>query len=315
MERYVGIDGGGTKTRVSVGDAQGAELRSFTVGSTNHHSSSAGHVKNSVCDIFKALEGELSSIAGICFAGAGVDTLRDEAFYTGLFREFGYQKRLLVCSDGLAALAGSNGGLRGAILIAGTGSITLAIAEDGTLIRAGGWGYRTEGCCSGYALAVEGIKAAGLEYDGIGPKTLITERLKALLRTSDFPGIIDAVYNGAMSNGEIAALSRAVTETCGEDEVARAIVDRAAEEALDTLVPVVKRLGRDDFDVGLCGGVFENAVHVRQAVIEKINKRYPVMKPHLPYFNAGVGALRLAAGNISLNITEDGQHVVGGPIS
>ena len=61
--------------------------------------------------------------------------------------------------------------------------------------------------------------------------------------------------------------------------------------------------------------VFENAVHVRQAVIEKINKRYPEMKPHLPYFNAGIGALRLAAGNISLNITEDGKHVVGGTIS
>jgi N-acetylglucosamine kinase-like BadF-type ATPase len=224
MSSFVGIDGGGTKTLVMFGDERGEEIKSFTVGSTNHHSSSVAHVKKSIGDIFTALGDDISDIEGICFAGAGVDTEKDAELYTGLFREYGYKKHLFVCSDGLAALVGSNNGLNGAILIAGTGSITLGVTGDGRLARAGGWGYRTEGCCSGYSIAVEGIKAAGLEYDGIGPKTLITEKLRELLGISDFPEIVDAIYNKNMSNEKVAALSRAVTGAYNTDETARAII-------------------------------------------------------------------------------------------
>lgn len=293
MKLYVGMDAGGTKTQVYVGEKDATVRDSFVLGSINHHGASMDHIRMVIGQIFERLRTWQAQIDGLCFSGAGVDTPQDVALYTQIFRDMGYTGRLFVCGDGLSALVGGNGGLHGAVLIAGTGSITLGVTPERQLVRVGGWGYKIDRGCSGYALAIEGIRAAAADYDGVGPHTQITQQLMQKLGLQDFLHIVDCLYGAQTSVEAIAALGQIVASLCETDAVARAIVDAAAERTVATLEPLRHKIG-GAFDVSLCGGVYTRTPYLQKILLEKIQVRYPDLRPHLAYDNAAKGALLLA---------------------
>lgn len=291
MQYYLGIDGGGTKTRCLLVDSEDRIVDSLTVGSTNHHNigaEPAGRVLADIMDYFSCWE-----LGGVCFAGAGVDVQRDVTLYRELLR-VPEGVPLCVCPDGLAALVGANGGLTGGVIIAGTGSIALGVLPGGGLCRVGGFGHKVDDGGSGYAIARDGIRAALLAHDGRGLWTAILPRLLDELGIQDPLDIVDFLYNHDTTPQDIARLCRCVTDLAGKDAVADGILAAAAQELFLLAQGLTLRLCRADFPLGLAGGVLENVPAVRQRVIEKIRASFPAVDAHLPVKDPAQGAALLA---------------------
>jgi N-acetylglucosamine kinase-like BadF-type ATPase len=265
VQRYLGIDGGGTKTafvlidqdaRVlaeatgpgSYGFADGiAVVRSVLGDGIVAVTESAGITTADIDRAFLALPGYGESSSEV----AVLDRLPGELLGHGRYR---------VGNDMVAGWAGSLAGADGINVVAGTGSI--AYGEwHGRAARAGGWSelFGDEG--SGYWTAVRGLNAFARMSDGRLPRGPLHERIREAL---DVPTDLDAiglVHGGwAGDRTRIAALSRTVVAAAEDgDAVARRIVADAGAE-LAALVGAV-RSGMDVpehvvLPVSYSGGMF-----------------------------------------------------------
>ncbi|HEY8530717.1 MAG TPA: BadF/BadG/BcrA/BcrD ATPase family protein, partial [Limnochorda sp.] len=168
---------------------------------------------------------------------------------------------VMVVHDGVAALLAGTLGEPGVLLLAGTGSLALALGPDGREIRAGGWGYLLGDEGSGYWIGREAIRAALRAEDGRGPATSLTRRLCRAAGVERVSDLVGPVHRGEWSRARIAGLAKDVLEAAVQgDEVARAIIDSAARE-LALLVRAV--LDRAEFLASLdpvptvtAGGLF-----------------------------------------------------------
>lgn len=76
MNSYVvGLDGGGTKTAVTVADLSGNILATFQLGAINPNGEKVENVNRNLADIFTKLKdmcGGIDSCAAICIGAAGI---------------------------------------------------------------------------------------------------------------------------------------------------------------------------------------------------------------------------------------------------
>src|SRR5690606_38675687 len=112
--------------------------------------------------------------------------------------------------------------------------------------RTGGWGYVLGDEGSGYALAVEGLRAAVRSADGRGPRTVLLERLLAALKLSTPSEFIPAIYQPPMSRTSMASLAPVVLQSALEgDQVAGQIVKTAADELALMVGALARKLNID----------------------------------------------------------------------
>ncbi len=129
----------------------------------------------------------------------------------------------------------------------------------GEELRAGGWGPTIGDEGSGFAIARDGLAAVLRAYDGRGPATMIRERLHAEvhLEPADLPR---AIYAQTTHADDIARYAKIVFDSADAgDAVARAILDRAANELALSVLAVARRLKLVDgaFPVAYVGGIFK----------------------------------------------------------
>ena len=281
MKWYLGVDGGGTKTLAYVSSGDGQVRWQVCTGASNQHS--AGDLRQSVADLFEQLRRAGGPAAGeferVCFAGAGVDTPADVPVCRAAFEQEGCTGKIMVCSDGL-----------GGVLIAGTGSIALGIDAQGRQVRAGGWGYRTDGGCSGYSLGVAGLRAALADWDGSGPRTMLRAALFEALNARTAYDVVDVLYNQNGSVTQIASLAKPVVQTAAQDAGALQIVRGAVKEA----AAAARRLPEGERVFALCGSVFEKSELVRGELEQAFRRSLPEAKILRPRYNAAYGALLMA---------------------
>jgi glucosamine kinase len=180
----IGLDGGGTYTRIALADLEGRELvrRTGPPGliDPRHPGRSGAALVRLVRETADAAATTLP-VAGLCagLAGAGSDEARRV-----VRRELaasGVAARLAVIQDGEIALEGALAGEAGILLVAGTGSVALGRAEDGRIERCGGWGMLVGDEGSGYTIARAALRAALQAADGRGePTRLLPELLDHL---------------------------------------------------------------------------------------------------------------------------------------
>jgi N-acetylmuramic acid 6-phosphate etherase len=88
-------------------------------------------------------------------------------------------KRVAVTSDAVIAHAGALDGKPGVVLIVGTGVVALAIAADGALRTADGWGPWLGDEGGGAWIGAAGLRAALRAHDGRGPSTTLLDAARA----------------------------------------------------------------------------------------------------------------------------------------
>ncbi len=250
----IGVDGGGTRTRVCVAAMDGATLALREAGASGvsaHGMAGAQRILQNAIEAAAAQAGvNLRDLKAICFGLSGVDR-PDEREPMLQWATAQFAARAEVVNDCEIVLeAGAEAGW-GVALIAGTGAISFGKSPAGERARAGGWGYLAGDEGSAYDIAREGLRAVLRASDGRGEPTQLGDVVLQHFKIDRASALVPAIYRHNQGEAgatpirpdQMAALAPLVTRTAEQgDEVAQRIVQRAGHElALDVLA-VARRL-------------------------------------------------------------------------
>ena len=281
------VDGGGTKTRAVLVEADGTILGEGKAGASNYHVVGAEGAKKALVEaVLAALKdagiesNQTVKLNKAVFALAGIDTVIDEKEVAGVVQravtalsiEIG---RLLVENDCLSTLLGATQNNAGILLIAGTGSIIFAHDGNNRIVRSGGWGHRVGDEGGGYWIGKQAIQAVLKMMDGRGEETLLS---KLILEKFNFNKIED-LYNWTYSDGysvdEVGALAAVVDEAFRlGDTVSKRILDAAVSELLLLIETAIEKadIQQDEFDMIFQGGVFHHNHYIKNQVCQRIQQ-------------------------------------------
>lgn len=174
---FIGVDGGGTKTKIQIESADGAVLGWAKSGPANIRSSVDGAWQSINTGIAEALKESGLSLqdkqyrfhAGFGLAGIEVPAAADH------FLSYGHPfSTLLLKSDAYVACLGVHGGSDGAIIIVGTGVIGYQMVGE-QVSRVGGWGFPHDDLGGGAWLGLEVTRLTLQFLDGRIPATPLLE--------------------------------------------------------------------------------------------------------------------------------------------
>lgn len=167
--RYrIGVDGGGTATRLRLCDAAGRLLAEARTGPSALGQGAAQAWRH----VMQALE-QAAARAGLsglepaqCAIGLGLSGFNVAALAREFLEHAPAFGLLVLDSDGFAGVLGAHGGGPGAVLIAGTGSVGEALRRDGSRACVGGWGWAIGDEGSGAWLGRQAVIHAQRALDG-----------------------------------------------------------------------------------------------------------------------------------------------------
>lgn len=293
MSRYLGVDGGGTKTAFVLID-EDAQVIAEATGPTLHaFPADAALIRRVLSDGIAALGGGAIDRAFFALPGHG-ESSADLPVLERVPGEVLGHDRYAVGNDAVAGWAASLGGEDGINVVAGTGSIAYG-RWGGRSARAGGWSelFGDEG--SGYWLATRALGAFARMSDGrlpAGPLRDLMKEAVGAVTDLDVIGVVMGEWGGDRTR--IAALSKPVAAAAGAgDAVAQQLVLDAGRELAALVQAVRGRLGTTGrVPVSYSGGVFD-AAPVLEAFTTALGEGYDLVAPlHEPGFGAALLALR-----------------------
>jgi N-acetylmuramic acid 6-phosphate etherase len=301
--RYVGVDGGGTKTYAVVTDETFRVLGEGRSGPSNSLSvgvdAAVRAVEEAVRLACHAAGVSPDDVDALGVALAGVRNPANHARTLEPLRARFPRRPLILVEDARAALAGATDLGPGVVVVAGTGSIAFGLSAGGQTAWSGGWGPTVDDEGSGFDIGRRALRAVVGEADGRGPRTSLTARVCqkfGVPAPEDLPAVI--YERDRNRHREIAALARLVVEEAAAgDGVARAILERAGQELGETVTAVVKTLGLEGeaFPVAYVGGVFRAGAFVLDALRAAVTAVAPGARLVEPLFDPAVGAAKLGA--------------------
>lgn len=139
----IGVDGGGSGTRVTIANCAGIALAHGTAGPSgliNGAQAAWGSIMTAIALAFSSIDQAMPALSqiGIGLGLAGVHNKQ----WASMFAEKNPGFALIQCeTDAFTTLLGAHQGQPGAIIAIGTGSVGEALLADGSHIEVGGWGF------------------------------------------------------------------------------------------------------------------------------------------------------------------------------
>lgn len=223
MEHVLGLDGGGTRTRVVLVNREGSIAR---------YGETAGLDPTSVAQAPELLRWQLAGLGTPSAATLGLP------YHGEIVEVTDWQTRIAaetlgpgarVLNDVALAHKGAFAGGNGVMILAGTGSMAWAEGPAGS-VRVGGYGDRFGDEGSAYWIGRMALATASHEIDGRTPESGFAEALCARMGVEG-EALIDWTYSQIEPRKAIAALARDVS-ALGQtgDAVARSILVSAGDE-------------------------------------------------------------------------------------
>jgi N-acetylglucosamine kinase-like BadF-type ATPase len=286
MTLVVGIDGGGTKTRVraytlldraqGLGDPAG----DATAGPCNIAFMPLADAVGSVRQAVANSGIDVDRVGAVCAAVAGYSfRARHDPFVRELGGIFPGAKFVLV-HDYEAAFRGAFPGGRGIIVIAGTGSVAFGADGFGKSHFAGGYGYLIDDAGSGYGVGREAIASVMQAIDGVGEQTLLTSMIADDSGfASEWDTLVGAVYGGDLSRVAIASLAGTVARAAeAGDFVARRILMRSGRVLARLAEAVYEKAlgnGAEQVEVALVGSLWDAGASLRDMFERSVERFAP----------------------------------------
>lgn len=280
----IAIDGGATKTALTVLDQDGTVLFSTASTGSNYQAIGQERVQEVLTTLLSDAAAQLHDwhIDAAVFAIAGVDTNEDIEIVSQVVEQAIAASPLniatyVVENDVEATLKGLIQHEPGALLISGTGAIAYGY-KDATLIRAGGWGHRVGDEGSGYWLGQQVAQAIFKAYDGRGEPTILTELVLQQQNLTSVEQLANFLYNSSYTNARLASFGSTLQQACDKgDSAALNIAARATDELVSLASVILKRLTIIDepFSFYLNGGVLKNNACIYKPFVEQLVTLYP----------------------------------------
>lgn len=302
----IGMDGGATKTAALISDLKGVVLAEETGGPSNPQVVGPEKTADVIVGLVERLCSKatcstsqvLAVVAGL--AGAGRDGDK-ERVKTATLAEAKKRRtnvgKVAIESDGRIALEGALKGRPGIILIAGTGSFSLAKDHKGGIHRAGGWGRVVGDEGSGLVIGRDGLNAVAKHIDGRGKATMLTKLVDEKLGLSNQEKIINAVYR---ENFDVATVAPLVIEAAEAKDVECArILNKATFELAEHVRTLVKKIeesshGRSKIALAFIGSLISHDNIYRKILTQKITFSLPQVSVIVPEAPPAYGAVLLS---------------------
>lgn len=270
IQYLIGVDGGGTGTRIVLTDRNGIELARGTAGPSGlmHGASAAWKAILSAIEQAFATSGIVAPAFQQIAIGCGLAGVNNKlwaAEFVAANPGFGL---LFAETDAGTTLLGAHQGKPGAIIALGTGSVGEVMLADGSRREVGGWGFPSSDEASGAWMGLRAINHVQHVLDG---RAAGDEFATAII---DFcGGDKNAVFAwlGGATQTKFAQLAPLVIQYAARNQKAKSILIEAGvevEKMANALDP------NCEMPIALCGGL---ADAVWNYLPEKLLKR--VSKP------------------------------------
>ncbi|UTY39744.1 hypothetical protein NMU03_02725 [Allocoprobacillus halotolerans] len=252
---YIGIDGGGTKTKFVLYDEDGHLLKETVDESV--HVLTQDYQK--CIEILRKNVERLAPmhnafiVAGL--AGYGnqeklrrkIETICQKAFD-------GYQYRLY--NDVQIAMMGALNGQNGIVVIAGTGSIAYSY-QNGQTKRCGGWGYQLGDEGSAFWIGNQLIQKYCQQVDGRIAQTQLYDQVKKVCQLEDDYDIISYRHSLSNERKEIAKLAKVNYFLAQANDPHAIEIYHQAAYHLSLFIHTLAKNFKKPFVVSYIGGVFQ----------------------------------------------------------
>jgi N-acetylglucosamine kinase-like BadF-type ATPase len=305
---FLGVDGGGTKTRFALIDGEGRVLAQAQHGTTYHPQVGWDGVREILTlGLEQVLADAALPASSIRYAFFGLPAYGEDSQATACLDtipgEILGHDRYACDNDMVCGWAGSLACSDGINIVAGTGSIGYG-QRQGAAARAGGWGEAFSDEGSAYWIAMQGLNAYSRMSDGRLPKGLLHSLFNESLHLEHDLDICARVYGEqASTRGELARLSLVVAEAArrGDDAALRIYAQAGRELALivDALRIALQFEPQEPIPVSYSGGAYSVGDLLMQpfvAALHELSPNFEVRTPlHEPHYGAALYACKLAS--------------------
>jgi len=291
---FLGIDGGGTKTDLLLGDESGNIILSLKEGGTNYQ-------VVGINNTFKTLKKLLQTVVNKCnikldaleavIGLAGVDMKEDEIMLSNIIRKIGLKKFLLLNDAFVALKAGLLEKKYGIVVIAGTGTITVGRSKLGWK-RLGGYTSLLGDSFSGPDIGFRAISTVFRKWE-LGNLKSVKILADELIRYFNKKNIIELhryLYFNPPSEQELGyVLKPLLTAYKKGDKIAKKILNDAAVIYSENIKSIAKKLKmKGKIKVVLGGGVFTHSQGILDMLVKKkLPKRFEcIVLKYPPVFGA-----------------------------
>ena len=299
-EIVVGIDAGGSKTRVIIASLSGDQIAdSIGPGAAMAPGNADACAETIAAVVVAALESAALTdvVPRVLYAGvAGTGRESEQIALQDALSRMEIADEVVVETDASIALADAFGDRSGVILISGTGSIAFGRGPAGMLARCGGWGFTFGDEGSGAWIGRRALSVVAASHDGREPETTLTGAILTAAQVNEVEQLIPWAL--AADREALAALAPSVLAMAMQDDVrANSIVDMAVEELVLHVRALARKLFVDDraaFDLALTGGLLHKGSLLRKRLERRLRAAVPGATVHVEEVDGARGAIKLA---------------------
>lgn len=294
IEYLIGVDGGGTGTRVRLADREGREL-----GQGDSGPSGLGlGIAHAWTAVLEALAAAFAD-AGLapaepmrCAIGLGLAGVHNKEWAAQFSAADPGFAAFKLDTDAYTTLLGAHQGRPGIIVAIGTGSVGEALYPDGSCREVGGWGFPSGDEASGGWIGLAAVNHIEKVLDGRRAGSAFADALIAACGGAGAHAR-DAVqvWLGHATQTRFASLAPLVVQHADTDPVARRILEEAGAEVAE----IARALDPDErLPLALCGGL--------GAPLRAYLPPALLARSSAPHGDAASGALRMIASTLASTI-------------
>ncbi len=294
---FMGLDGGGSKLRIAITDADLRSLASIESGPANPsvigHDNARTLIRDEIAKALGQARLQPQEIAAAAIGIAGASNLHSEDWLLETVAPALPDALIVPSSDLEIALVGALGQRQGILLLAGTGSAVYGVAPGGQRLQIGGWGYLLGDEGSGYWIGSQLLRHVIARHDqGASCEgDALSRACMDALGLTEPRELIAWLYRSKEAPApRVASLAELVLDADGS-EWAAACVESAAEQLTRQVDLMRSRLDYESAPIAFAGGLLDNDNALSQRVTQRLGlPRRPIAR-HSPV----IGAALLAA--------------------
>ena len=277
----IGVDGGGTRTRIWVADERGQQL-----GSAEGPGSALrpGETDRSADVIVSTTREALAScdmthvtpkVLCVGVAGAGREPERQALWQALVARDVADE--IVVHADAAIALDDAFGDGAGILLVAGTGSVAFGRGPTGSTSRCGGWGPVCGDEGSGAWIGRRALSIVTASSDEREPATALVGAVLTAAQVNEVDGLVG--WAGLATPADLAALAPVVASVADAGDLrANSLLSMASEELVLHVRTLARQLFGDErasVPVAFAGGLLSPGGPLRKRVENRMKTAVP----------------------------------------
>ncbi|MDB4917127.1 MAG: ATPase BadF/BadG/BcrA/BcrD type [Gemmatimonadetes bacterium] len=296
----VGVDGGGSKTRVIVADDAGTSLADVSgPGSAvipGHADASADVITTTVNEALEKAEMMhlMPKVLCVGVAGGGRESERQALWQALASRELA--EEVIIHPDYSIALDDAFAEGAGILLVSGTGSACFGRGPSGQTARCGGWGPMCGDEGSGAWIGRRALSVVTASADGREPETALVGAVLTAAQVNEPQELI--AWASQATPKVFASLAPIVTSVADAGDLrANALVSLAVEELVLHVRTLARSLFGDEraaIPVAFTGGMLRKGSTLRKRLEQRLRSAVPGAQVHGADVVPARGAVHLA---------------------